>query len=114
MMSQSPKEGIEETLNAKGGEYMNNLDGYLDYLRTNRRLSNNEINGEEKVKSLEEEVRDADMKFMKKQIEDVNSKLNEVTKINMKLMKEFSSMLVREQESTQVKMGFLNGRIKKI
>jgi hypothetical protein len=106
MMSQSPKEGIEETINQKGAEYMNNLDGYLDYLRTNRRLSNNEVNGEEKMKSLEEETRDADIKFMKKQIEDVNSKLNEVTKINMKLMKEFSSMLIREQESSQ-KFGHL-------
>jgi len=108
MMSQSPKEGIiEETISPKGGDF---IEGYLDYLRcpsrTNRRLSKDEIGVEEKMKSIEEEGREADLRFMKKQIEDVNSKLNEVTKINMKLMKEFSSMLIREQESSQ-KLGSL-------
>lgn len=102
----SPKEGIiEETISPKGGDF---IEGYLDYLRcpsrTNRGLSKDEA--EEKMKNIEEEGREADLRFMKKQIEDVNSKLNEVTKINMKLMKEFSSMLIREQESSQ-KLGSL-------
>ena len=50
MKLKSPKEGIEETISPKGGEFMNNLEGYLDYLRcppsrTNRKLSKDE--GEE-------------------------------------------------------------------
>jgi len=104
-VGRSPKGTLDDVTTPK--DFMSNLDNYIDYFRKTDRSQRNHSKGveyidEEKGKSQEEDPRDLEINKLRSLVEELSGKVNEVIKVNRKLVKEFGSMLSREQESTQV------------
>ena len=105
-MGKSPKGTFDDVTTPK--DFISNLDNYIDYFKKTDRSQRKEskaieytgIDDEDKLK--EDNHRDYEIKQLKSIIEELSGKVNEVSRVNKKLVKEFGSMLNREQESTQV------------
>lgn len=109
MAERSPTNEIFEDVRSPKGDFLTKLNDYIEYFkrseRTHRKASKEgyDYAAEEKGRpQYEEGSLHGEMRIIKKHVEDLDAKVEEVLKSNKKLIKEFGSMRMREEEYTQV------------